>query len=58
MLNATTNGENETGTTATEAGTSEAEFQMNREELITMWVRFGRKVFADNGFNVLYFLFH
>lgn len=62
MPNATTNGENQTDTPATEAtdndeneNDSSNEFEMDREELVTMWVRFGRKEFADNGFNVKYF---
>lgn len=55
LPNATTNGENQTDTPATEA-VDKNEFEMNREELVTMWVRFGRKEFSDNGFNVYIFL--
>ncbi|XP_055323488.1 uncharacterized protein LOC129578648 isoform X2 [Sitodiplosis mosellana] len=55
LPNVTTNVENQTETSATEAGgdttTSSNEFDMDREQLVTMWVRFGRKEFADNGFN-------
>lgn len=53
-----TNGENQTDKPTTEADNSvdnaNDEYELDREELVTMWVRFGRKEFADNGFNVIF----
>lgn len=58
LSNESINGENQTDTPATEADNTDStdEYEMDREQLITMWVRFGRQEFADNGFNVIIFL--
>lgn len=60
LPNATTNAENQIRTSATEAGgnttNSTNGFDMHREQLVAMWLRFGRQEFADNGFNVKSFV--
>ena len=60
LPNATTNGENQIRTLATEAGgnttNSSSEFDMHRDQLVAMWLRFGRQEFADNEFNVKSFV--
>lgn len=46
---------NNNGRKPTALNDSSEAFELNLEALTTMWVRFGRKQFADNGYNVLDF---
>lgn len=57
LPNETASGEKQISTSATEAGSNAAvnssnEFDMHHDQLVAMWLRFGRQEFADNGFNV------